>query len=815
MRPAAALLASLICLSASARAVDFKTQVQPLLQRCITCHGPQQQKNGLRLDRSADALRGGYSGPVIIPGDSGRSKLVALVSGKEKVVMPLEGSRLTPAEVGILRAWIDQGAYWPSDSSERDAPAKRSTSSRHWAFQPIRNRIPPAVGNARWVRNPIDRFILARLNKETLKPSPEAERATLLRRLHLDLIGIPPSPDELSAFLADSQADAYERAVDGLLASPHYGEKWARHWLDLARYADSDGYESDRSRPHAWRYRHWLIDAVNRDVPFDQFTVEQMAGDLLPNATEEQLVATGFHRNTLTNREGGVDTEEFRTEQVFDRTNTLGAVWLGLTMGCAQCHDHKYDPITQREYYQLFAFLNSAIEQDIEAPLPGEGGAYLSAKPAHGAKREAFFKEYKIDELQVEWERQLLNAVANPGRDAEWDYGWKFFSNNSIGGQAIIRLPPASRTIKQREQMTAWFLRFGINRLKLPKEQLAEIQKKWTALEATAPQVSHAQVVREAYEPSHTHLLVAGNFRDKGIPVTPATPAVLHAFPAGAPLNRLGLAQWLLSPSNPLTARVTVNRCWQEFFGRGLVRTSEDFGTQGERPSHWDLLDWLAREFMRGGWSMKRMHRLIVTSAAYRQSSRVGPELRERDPGNILLARQSRLRLPAELIRDSALFAAGFLNPAVGGRSARPPQPQGVAELGYANNIKWEESQGADRYRRGLYIHFQRAAPYPQLVNFDAPDGMLSCTRRQRSNTPLQALNLLNGSGLLRGGAGTRGASPEAKPACVPRSPRVCFSHLPGASRNCAGNREHGRNVRASKSPARVAPKGTARAVSL
>lgn len=696
--------------------------------------------NGLRLDRAADALRGGYSGAVIVPGDSANSKLIAAVSGKTKVVMPPSGPKLTDSEVGKLRAWIDAGAQWP----DVVIPVTAKPATKHWSFQPLRKPAPPATRRAGWTRNPIDAFVLARLEKESIAPSPEADRSTLLRRVSLDLTGLPPTPAELAAFLADQRPDAYELVVDRLLASPHYGEKWGRQWLDLARYADSDGYESDVERPHAWRYRQWVIEALNRDLPFDRFTIEQMAGDLLPDATVEQRVATGFHRNTLTNREGGVDTEQFRIEQVFDRTNTLGTVWLGLTVGCAQCHDHKYDPISQKEYYQLFAFFNSALEQDIDAPLPGELGPYLSGKAAYEQKVATLFTEYQLHEKQSEWERKVLYASTHPGEDAEWDTAWKFLGNNSIGGQAIARLVPADRTVKQREQMAGWFMAFGIGKLNLPKPQMDEIRKKWKALQESAPPITQAQTVREAYQPPPSHILIKGDFHSPGIPVEPGTLAVLPPLPVDAPRDRLTLARWLVSPENPLPARVAVNRIWQEYFGRGLARTSEDFGTQGERPSHPELLDWLATEFRDGGWSLKRLHRLIVTSATYRQSAQQRPEVRERDPENVLLARQSRLRLPAELIRDNVLAAAGLLNPAIGGKSVRPPQPKGVAELGYAGNVKWKETEGPERYRRGLYIHFQRTVPYPQLVTFDAPDANLSCSRRQRSNTPLQALNTLN-----------------------------------------------------------------------
>ncbi len=710
----------------AAAGVDFARQVEPILRaRCYACHGAQTQQKGLRLDRSADAWRGSSAGPVILPGRGAASKLIQLVSGlPDGKVMPPVGARLTPGEIAILRTWIDQGASWGPDR-------------RHWAFEPVRS----GPGGS------IDRFVRDRLRSEGIQPSPEADRVTLVRRLSLDLTGLPPTPEETVAFLGDTRPDAYERVVDRLLASPHYGEKWARYWLDLARYADSDGYESDLPRPHAWRWRHWVIDAFNRDLPFDQFTLEQLAGDLLPGATVEQRVAPGFHRNTLTNREGGVDTEQWRIEQVLDRTNTFGTVWLGLTVGCAQCHDHKYDPISQQEYYRLFAFFNTAHEADIDAPLPGEMGPYLARRPGYAAQRQALLEEYRIPELQVEWERLLLHAADHPGESAAWDRAWKFFGNNTNGGQAVLRLDPGLRTPQQRDQLADYLIaRFneGFGRDRLKEHRIEELRKKLAELNAAAPALSQAPTLAEFGTPRASYILLRGDFRQRGEEVRPGTPAALHPLPPDPQPSRLTLARWVTAPDNPLTARVTVNRLWQELFGRGLVRTSEDFGTQGERPTHPELLDWLAAEFRARGWSMKQMIRLLVMSDTYRQSSRVRPELLSRDPDNTLLARQARLRLPAELVRDSALFAAGLLDTSLGGRSIRPPLPAGVAALGYAGGIKWVETPGPQLYRRGLYIHFQRTVPYPQLMNFDAPDGYLACSRRPRSNTPLQALNLLN-----------------------------------------------------------------------
>jgi mono/diheme cytochrome c family protein len=606
------------------RAVDFRRDVQPILARnCVVCHGPGKQRGGLRLDDGTAALKGGNSGLVLVPGKAAESRLLRLVAGLDPdLKMPPRGKEpLSASEVALLRTWIDQGADWPKTA--------------HWAFQPVRRPVPPKVAGAAWVRNDIDRFILSRLEAEKVAPSPEADRVTLVRRLHLDLLGLPPAPREVDDFLSDDRPGAYERLVERVLASPQYGERWGRHWLDCARYADSDGYEKDGGRPFAWRYRNWVIDALNRDLPFDEFTIEQLAGDLLPGATTEQKVATGFHRNTLTNREGGVDQEQYRVEAVVDRVSTTAKVFLGVTLGCAQCHDHKYDPFSQREYYQFFAFFNSDKEVDIPAPL-------------------------------------LHERVADPKKKTL---------------AQTLALGPARKT----------------------------------------------------------HVMIRGDFLRPGAEVQPGTPAVLPPLaPAGKTPTRLALARWIVAPENPLTARVAVNWVWQKYFGRGLVATPEDFGTQGERPSHPELLDWFASEFVRRGWSLKQLHRLIVTSATYRQSSQVRPELAVRDPPNVLLARQARHRLEAEVLRDEALAASGLLSRTIGGPSVHPPQPPGISELTYAGSAKWVESTGPDRYRRGLYTWFQRTSPYPMLMTFDAPDSNVCVVRREKSNTPLQALTLMN-----------------------------------------------------------------------
>jgi hypothetical protein len=714
--------------------VDFLRDIEPLLaKRCFVCHGSQQQMSGLRLDQKDAALKGGASGVDIKPGKSVESRLIALVAGMEKRVMPPVGARLTSEEVGLLRAWIDQGAEW------------KLGNTTHWSFQKVNRPPVPAVHNASWARNPVDNFILARLEKEGYAPSPKAGKLTLLRRVSLDLTGLPPTPEEQRAYLEDKRPDAYERAVDRLMDSPHFGEKWARYWLDLARYADSDGYEKDRARPWAWRYRQWVIDAINRDLPFDEFTTEQLAGDLLANKNLDTLVATGFNRNTLTNREGGTDPEQFRDEQVLDRAATLGTVWMGLTVGCAQCHNHKYDPVTQKEFYRIAAFFNTEEEVNIPAPMPGELGPYLAARPEFDRKKKALLEEYHIPEAQADYESKLREAVTNPGHHEDWDFAYGEFTHTVDNARKVLFTDPAKRSEVQQTAMLDVFL--GSCGNLYPKEhcdelKVREVRQKLNDLIAKLPPISYAPVLLENDTPPKTYIHVKGDWRQHGEEVQPGTPAVLPALKPGA--TRLDMARWLVSPDHPLTSRVAVNRLWQEIFGRGIVFTSEDFGTTGDRPTHPELLDWLASEYMSRGWSTKQMIRMLVTSTTYRQSSNARPEIDAKDPQNTLLARQSRMRLPAELIRDEVLYAAGLLDLRVGGKSVRPPQPKGVAELSYGGSVKWEESTGADRYRRGMYILFQRTVPYPQLMNFDEPNSNLSCTRRERTNTPLQALNLLN-----------------------------------------------------------------------
>jgi hypothetical protein len=640
----------------AAEKVDFGRDIRPILSNsCFKCHGPAVQKGKLRLDDRDTAVDKG----AIVPGKHADSELLkrVLLADSEDGRMPPDGvgERLTRDQVAKLRAWIEQGAEYTS----------------HWAF--VRPKRPAVPKTRTPAANPIDAFILARLEKARLAPNKEADRSTLIRRVTLDLTGLLPTPAEVEAFLKDDAPDAYEKVVDRLLASPHYGERQARHWLDLARYADSNGYTIDGAR-QVWPYRDWVIEVLNADLPFDQFTTEQLAGDLLPNATTRQKVATGFHRNTSFNEEGGTDPEQFRVERTVDRANTTAAVWLGLTAGCAQCHDHKYDPVSQKDYYRLYAFFDSCDEPTMP-----------------------------------------------------------------IGGR-----PDLEATIAKLNQMEFYLQKNGGSRedIDLIRAQVKRVQGR----------VPTTLVMRERATPRQTFVQVRGDFLRRGDEVKPAYPAALSPTPTGKRLTRLDLARWLTSDSNPLTARVTVNREWQKFFGRGLVETENDFGYQGNFPTHPELLDWLAVEWANptaagGGnptaWSFKRLHKLIVTSATYKRSSQAQRDLVEKDPRNLLLGRQTRLRLEAEIIRDVSLSASGLLNTKLGGPGVYPPQPKEVF-LFTQSNHPWVESVGPDRYRRGMYTYIWRQSQHPLLTTFDAADAQVACTKRNRSNTPLQALHLAN-----------------------------------------------------------------------
>jgi len=662
-------------------APSFSRDIKGILSnRCLRCHGPDAAsrhgggEGGLRLDtfEGATADLGGHA--AIVPGRPEASEIIARITSDDPDVMmppPDAGDRLPAKQVELLKRWVSAGA----------------TYEPHWAYVTPKRPAVPAVKNAAWPKNDIDRFILARLEAEGLTPQAEADRATLARRLALDLTGLPLSPEQIDTFAADDAPDAVEKLVDRLLAHDGYGEHMARQWLDLARYADSAGYADDPPRT-IWGWRDWVVGAFDANMPFDEFTVRQIAGDLLPNATLDDRVATGFHRNTLTNNEGGTIDEEFRTVAIVDRVNTTMSTWMGTTIACCQCHDHKYDALSQREYFGLYAILNNTADSDRrdEAPV-----ARIPWEPID-ARRAAI--EHEIAEI----ERQIP--------------------------------PPSKGVTEPPEFRPARDLVKGL-RKRLDDEKPASVP----VLEELAGDKRRV-----------TQLQYRGNWQDLGPVVSEGVPAV---FPPpdvaeGGRLDRMALAKWLVDRRNPLTSRVVVNRLWERLFGIGIVSTSEEFGSQGEPPSHPELLDWLACELVDRNWDMKAIIRLVVTSAAYRQTSRASPELIARDPENRLVACGPRVRLSAEVIRDQALAAAGLLSRKKGGPSVHPPQPNMGLSAAFGGGIDWKTSDGEDRYRRALYTTWRRSNPYPSMATFDAPSREVCTIRRPRTNTPLQALVTLN-----------------------------------------------------------------------
>jgi mono/diheme cytochrome c family protein len=778
-----------LALAAEAK-LDFNRDIRPILSdKCFQCHGPDEKtlEGDVRLDERASAV----SAKAIVPGSPELSEALARVlSDDPDEVMPPPKTKkiVSPAEADILRRWIAEGAEYEG----------------HWAFEPIDTTEPPDG------KHPIDHFIRAELGRKGIQPSPEADPATLIRRLSLDLTGLLPDPDRVDSFLTEHQKNpdhAVAKLADELLASPHYGERWGRHWLDQARYADSNGYSIDGDRTQ-WPYRDWVIRAINEDLPFDRFTIEQLAGDLLPNATKAQLVASGFHRNTLINQEGGTDPEQFRNEEVVDRINTTGAVWLGLTLGCAQCHTHKYDPITHREYFELFAFFNHGTDiNSTGATLEvAEGELFLTdPEPAKvKAIEEAKTSLAKITaataKRQVAWEKSELGKAASDAKETPL--------------LLALRAKPDKRTNEQKKLLTAEFAK--VDREKLAAEKNLAEARRALGLGAAV----NTMVMRDLPQPRETFIHLRGSFLDhdrKTGPLSPGVPAALPPLPdKTTPRNRLDLAEWLVRPDHPLVPRVTVNRVWMRYFGKGLVTTENDFGTQGTYPTHPELLDWLAHDFVANGWSMKRLHKLIVTSATYRQSSHSRPDLAELDPLNQLLARQNRLRFEAEIVRDAALSASGLLHPKVGGPGVKPPQPEGV--YAFTQNKKgWTAATGPDRYRRGLYIQFYRSAPYPLLTTFDSPDFQSVCTARVRSNTPLQSLALANDEALFELAQGLAARLVKDVPADdekrLERAFFLCYARPPSdAERNAVASFRESQLASFVKDPVaaeEVAPKGS------
>lgn len=654
--------------------VNYKSDVAPLFASCTGCHNSNLAQGGLDMSSVAGLQKGGFSGSLIVPGDPAKSVLMQRLRGEGgKMQMPMGFKPLSSSQLRLVEQWIKEGAAFSAVGD----------TDKHWSYvAPLKSSLS-AVSREAWPNNEIDSFILARLDSKGISPSRQAEKSTLVRRVYLDLIGVPPTIEEMERYLSDTAPGAYERLVDRLLASKQFGERQAIHWLDLARYADTDGYEKD-ARRIMWPYRDWVINALNADMPFDQFTIEQLAGDLLPDPTKDQLIATGFHRNTMHNREGGVDQGEQRWLTMVDRVATTGAVWLGTSLECAQCHTHKFDPITMEEYYRFLAFFDNCEEPTFNVQDP----------------------------LTQERVKKLVKSIAD-----------------------------LEKVLPELEQESDAF--------KTAQRALGDLRNEANALNSMT-----TLILRESnvYPPT-TPIRIKGTYLDPGETVTANTPAVLPPISEGERKNRLGLALWLVDRENPLTARVVMNRMWEQYFGTGLVKTSADFGSQGERPSHPELLDWLAVEFMESGWSMKHMHRLIVSSATYRQSSDMTSAMLEVDPDNRLLARGARFRLPAEAIRDNALAAAGLLSKRMGGPSVFPDQPAGIWNLPYSNDV-WVLSEGEDKFRRGVYTFWRRSSPYPSFVNFDAMPRENCIVRREPTNTPLQALTLMNDEAYMRAARG-------------------------------------------------------------
>ena len=719
-----------------AEEINFTRDIRPVLSgRCFKCHGPDPgaRQADLRLDLRHSAVDVG----AIVPGSPKESSLVdRILSDDPDLRMPPGGKPLTAEQIGALQAWIQAGAEY----------------EQHWAYQKPKPVTPPQIAHDDWRRfNPIDHFVQARLIDEGLQPSPPAEPAVLLRRLSLDLIGLPPTIEQVMAFEQEPSNENYEAFVDRLLKSKRFGEKWALPWLDLARYADSNGYQHDDLRT-MWPYRDWVINALNRDLPFDEFTIEQLAGDLLPGASRDQRIATGFHRNVPTNFSGGSKVNEVRADVLHDRVSTTGQVWLGMTMECCQCHDHKFDPISQVEYYRLYAYFNQAVQElSMEGPgmfrkkFIGENLPVVSSQE-DAARVKAITDQIKLEALalrnakpaalaqQDDWEEEFL--ASGRGDDIPWDrFPW-----NLRDGYRVLQTTPREKRSEEDEQQVQALL-FYDHRFTGPYEQAIDRLK-----DARDAIVARTMVMKDARRPVPSFVFLRGNYMTPGERVEAGVPEILHPIDPSQPANRLGLARWLVHPDNPLTARVTVNRFWAEIFGQGIVTTPEDFGMQSAAPTHPELLDWLALEFVRQDWSMKKIIKTIVMSSTYRQTSTVPLAGISRDPSNQWLAHGPRFRLAGEAIRDNVLAISGLLSDKIGGPSVYPPQPDELwKEISGADVKVYPTSKGEDRYRRGLYTFLRRGNPHPMLLNFDGSNRSACVIKRDRSNTPVQALSLLNG----------------------------------------------------------------------
>lgn len=734
----------IVCFSTNALAIDFNKDVRPILSnRCLACHGPDENKiqSGLRLDVRDRALETAESGAkAIVPGSISESELIQrILADDESVRMPPPefGKRLTNDEIDVLKKWIADGASY----------------AQHWSYQPlpaidqIRSEIIPVDANSypEWTFSPIDSIVLKSILDRGWKPSPSADRITLFRRLTIDLTGLPPSQEELRSYEQDSSIDAYEKAVDRLLASPAFGEHWGRKWLDLARYADSAGYADDVPRT-IWGYRDWVIRATNSGMPFDQFTIEQIAGDFLPNPTEDQLIATAFHRNTLTNNEGGTNDEEFRNAAIVDRVNTTMAVWMGVTMACAQCHSHKYDPISQNEYFSMFAILNQSEDHDQRDERP----LFEKFTPEQIARKKSLqdqlSEHQKLKSAAETSLKKIKEELAEASQKTKAPPSEKTDSNNANNSQE------ASEQEQSSEPSPHIVLEKRI------KELEDSIKKSQAELAGIKPVLS-VPIMKEmpSDRSRKTFVQLRGNYRVLGEQVSAAFP---KAFPQllqnheeqpisdpskqSHPANRFDLARWLVQNDNPLTPRVVANRYWESFFGVGIVRTSEEFGSQGDPPSNPLLLNYLASELLNSNWDTKRLIRSIVTSATYRQQSSVTMQQYESDPENIYLARGPRVRMAAEQLRDCTLQAAGLLSHKMYGEPTRPIQPKVGLSAAFGSGTDWEPSPGEDRYRRAIYTLWRRSSPYPSMATFDAPNREVCVLKRDRTNTPLQALVTLN-----------------------------------------------------------------------